>query len=192
MAKQHWKGGALIAPVPPVMVSCGDMEHSNIMTVAWTGIINTIPPKTYISVRPSRHSYKIIKESGEFAINLTPASLVKCADYCGIYTGAKVDKFQKCGLHKEPAQKLSCPVISECPVSLECKVTEVISLGTHDMFIADIVGVNIDESLLDKNGKLCMEKASLCAYAHGDYYELGKKIGKFGFSTDKKKKTGRS
>ncbi len=188
MAKQHWKGGTLIAPAPPVMVSCGSMEKSNIITIAWTGIINTIPPKTYISVRPSRHSYDIIKESGEFVINLTPTSLVKSADYCGIYTGAKVDKFKKCNLHKEAGQYVSCPIIAECPISLECKVTDIIPLGTHDMFMADIVGVNIDESLLDKNGKLCIEKANLCAYAHGDYYALGKKLGKFGFSTDKKKK----
>lgn len=190
MSKQNWKGGALIAPVPPVMVSCGNMENSNILTIAWTGIINTIPPKTYISVRPSRYSYNIIKESGEFVINLTPTSLVRSADFCGIYTGAKVDKFKKCNLHKEPAKNVSCPTIAECPISLECKVTNVIPLGTHDMFLADIVGVDVDENLLDKNGKLCMEKASLCAYAHGDYYELGKKIGKFGFSTDKKKKQG--
>ena len=188
MAKQHWKGSTLLAPAPTVMVSCGDMENSNIITIGWTGIINTLPPKTYISVRPSRHSYKIIKESGEFVINLTPTSLVRKADYCGIYTGAKVDKFKKCNFTKETAQNVSCPVIAECPISLECKVTDIIPLGTHDMFVADIVGVNVDESLLDKNGKLCIEKASLCAYAHGDYYELGKKLGKFGFSTDKKKK----
>ncbi len=187
MAKQYWKGGALIAPVPSVMVSCGDMEKSNIMTVAWTGIINTIPPKTYISVRPSRHSYSMIKESGEFVINLVPSRLVRTADFCGIYTGAKVDKFTKCKLHKEKAQQVGCPVIAECPISLECRVTDIMPLGTHDMFIADIVGVDVDESILDANGKLCIEKAGLCAYAHGDYYDLGKKIGKFGFSTNKKK-----
>lgn len=186
MPKQHWKGGALLAPVPPVMVSCGDMENSNIITIAWTGIINTIPPKTYISVRPSRHSYEIIKNSREFVINLTPASLVRKADYCGIYTGAKVDKFIKCNLHKQPSCELSCPMIEECPISLECRVTDIIPLGTHDMFIADIVGVNVDESLIDTNGKLCVERADLVAYSHGEYYELGKKIGKFGFSTDKK------
>lgn len=188
MAKQYWRGGALVAPVPPVMVSCGDMERSNIMTVAWTGIINTIPPKTYISVRPSRYSYSIIKDSGEFVINLTPTSLVRVADYCGIYTGAKVDKFERCGLHKEQAQSVACPIISECPISLECKVTDVLSLGTHDMFMADIVGVDVDDKLLDENGRLCIERAGLCAYAHGDYYELGRKIGKFGFSTNKKRR----
>ena len=188
MSKIKWKGGALIAPVPPVMVSCGDMEKSNIITVAWTGITNTVPPKTYISVRPSRHSYNIIKERGEFVINLTPARLIKTADYCGIYTGAKVDKFAKCSLHKEEAQAVSCPVIAECPMSLECKVTDVISLGSHDMFLADIVAVDVDEELIDKNGKLDLSRAGLAAFAHGEYFELGKRIGKFGFSAVKKKK----
>jgi len=188
MAKIKWKGGALIAPVPPVMVSCGDMENSNIITVAWTGIINTIPPKTYISIRPSRHSYELIKQSGEFVINLTPSILVRAADYCGIYTGAKVNKFEKCGLSKEQAQSVSCPLIAESPLSLECKVTEIKPLGTHDMFMADIVAVDVDESLIDKNGKLDLSRAGLTAYAHGEYFELGKKIGYFGFSAAKKKK----
>ncbi len=188
MSKMKWKGGALIAPVPPVMVSCGDMEDSNIITIAWTGIINTIPPKTYISVRPSRHSYGLIKERGEFVINLTPSSLVKSADYCGIYTGAKVDKFAKCNLTKEQATLVGCPMIAESPLSLECKVTEIIPLGTHDMFLADIVAVDVDGALLDKNGKLDLSRASLAAFAHGEYYELGKKIGAFGFSAAKKKK----
>ena len=188
MAKIKWKGGALIAPLPPVMVSCGDMESSNILTVAWTGITNTIPPKTYISVRPSRHSYNIIKNSGEFVLNLTPASLIKAADYCGIYTGAKVDKFAKCNLTKEEATEVACPLIAECPLSIECKVTDIIPLGTHDMFMADIVAVNVDDSLLDKNGKLDLARAGLAAFAHGEYFELGKKIGYFGFSAAKKKK----
>ncbi len=188
MPKTKWKGGALIAPLPPVMVSCGDMEKSNILTVAWTGIINTIPPKTYISVRPSRYSYNIIKESGEFILNLTPSDLIKSADYCGIYTGAKVDKFAKCNLTKEKANEVKCPVIGESPLSLECKVTEIIPLGTHDMFLADIVAVDVDEALLDKNGKLDLSRARLAAFAHGEYFELGKKIGQFGFSAVKKKK----
>ena len=191
MAKVKWKGGALIAPLPPVMVSSGDMEKSNILTVAWTGIINTIPSKTYISVRPSRHSYNIIKESREFVINLTPASLVKTADYCGIYTGAKVDKFAKCNLTKVEASEVSCPLIGESPLSLECKVTDIIPLGTHDMFLADIVAVDVEDSLLDKDGKLHLDRAGLAAYAHGEYFELGKKIGKFGFSATKKKKGGK-
>ncbi len=191
MAKIKWKGGALIAPLPPVMVSCGDMEKSNIITVAWTGIINTIPPKTYISVRPSRHSYNIIKESGEFVLNLTPSRLIKSADYCGIYTGAKVDKFTKCNLTKENATEVACPLIGESPLSLECKVTEIIPLGTHDMFLADIVAVDVDDELLDKNGKLDLSRAGLAAFAHGEYYELGRKIGSFGFSAVKKKKGNR-
>ena len=188
MAKIQWKGGALLAPVPPVMVTCGTMEESNIITVAWTGLINTIPPKTYISVRPSRHSYTIIKESGEFAINLTPASLVRTADFCGIYTGRKVDKFTRCALTKEPAAQLACPLIAESPLALECRVTEIIPLGTHDMFLADIVGVSVDPKLLDKEGKLHIERAELAAFAHGEYYELGKRIGTFGFSVPKKNK----
>jgi flavin reductase (DIM6/NTAB) family NADH-FMN oxidoreductase RutF len=188
MAKIKWKGGALIAPLPPVMVSVGDMEKSNIITVGWTGITNTQPPKTYISVRPSRHSYNMIKESGEFVINLTPAKIIKAADYCGIYTGAKVDKFAKCNLTKEPAQEVACPLIGESPLSLECKVTDIISLGTHDMFMADIVAVNVDEEIIDKDGKMHLDKAGLTAYAHGEYFELGKKIGYFGFSAAKKKK----
>ena len=188
MSKIKWRGGALIAPVPPVMVSVGDMEKSNILTVAWTGIINTIPPKTYISVRPQRYSYNIIKENGEFVINLTPANLVKAADYCGIYTGAKVDKFEKCRLTREEASEVKCPLIAESPLSLECRVTEVISLGTHDMFLADIVAVDVSSELLDEGGKLCLERAHLSAFAHGEYFELGKKIGKFGFSAVKKKK----
>lgn len=188
MAKISWKGGALLGPVPPVMVSCGYMEHSNIITVAWTGILNTVPPKAYISVRPSRYSYPIIKESGEFVINLTPASLVKEADFCGIYTGKKVDKFKRCGLHKQQASSLACPMIEESPLSLECRVTDVISLGSHDMFIADIVAVNVDEELIDSDGKLRLDKAHLAAFAHGEYFELGKRIGTFGFSVKKKKR----
>lgn len=190
MAKLKWKGGALVAPVPPAMISCGRESDgsANIITIAWTGIVNTIPPKTYISVRPSRHSYKLIKESGEFAINLTTAELVKHADFCGIYTGAKVDKFLKCGLHKEEASEISCPLISESPLSLECRVTDIIPLGTHDMFLADIVAVDVDESLLDQSGKLRLDKARLAAFAHGEYFALGEKLGDFGFSVKKKKK----
>ncbi len=188
MAKVSWKGGALIAPLPPVMVSCGAGDKKNIITVAWTGIINTVPPKTYISVRPSRHSYDIIRDSGEFVINLTPASLVRAADFAGMYTGAKKDKFAELSLTAEECEHVSCPAIAECPLSLECRVSEVIALGSHDMFLADIVGVRVEESLLDKNGKLCIERADLAAYAHGEYFALGKKLGRFGFSAVKNKK----
>ncbi len=190
MAKQKWKGGALLAPVPPAMVTCGNDADgtANIITVAWTGIINTIPPKTYISIRPSRHSYTLIRESGEFAINLTSTDLVRSADFCGIYTGAKVNKFEKCSLHKEPASEVSCPLIEESPLSLECKVTDVIELGSHHMFLADIVAVDVDEKLLNADGKLCLDKGKLAAFAHGEYFALGEKLGYFGFSVKKKKK----
>ena len=188
MAKVSWKGGTLLAPLPAVMVSCGDMENSNIITIGWTGIVNTHPAMTYISVRPSRHSYNIIKESGEFVINLVSADLVKKADYCGIYTGKKVDKFAKCNFTKQEAKEVKCPVIAESPMALECKVKDIIPLGTHDMFLAEIVAVDVDESLIDKDGKLCLDRVKLTAYAHGEYFEMGKKIGKFGFSTAKPKK----
>lgn len=188
MSKIEWRGGAMLAPVPPALVSCGDMEKSNIVTVAWTGILNTIPPKTYISLRPERYSYDIIKNSGEFVINLTTAELVRSADWCGARSGRKYDKFAECGLSKEKAFEVDCPVISQSPLSLECKVSEVVRLGSHDMFIADIVAVDVDDSLLDAEGKLHMERAHLVAYAHGEYYELGKKLGSFGYSVKKKKR----
>ena len=178
----------MLFPVPPVMVTCGTLEKANVLTIAWTGIINTDPPKTYISVRPSRYSYEIIKKSGVFAINTTTTELVKAADWCGVYTGAKVNKFEKCQLETQPATEIDCPILAKSPLALECRVTDVIPLGTHDMFLADIVAVDVDETLLDENGKLHLERANLVAYAHGDYFELGKKIGKFGYSVAKKKK----
>lgn len=188
MAKQNWKPGTLISPLPPAMVSCGDMENSNIITIAWTGIVNTIPPMTYISVRPERYSYNIIKESSEFVINLTTSELIRAADFCGARTGAKLDKFKETGLHKEAVSKLSCPAIEESPLNLECKVREIIKLGSHDMFLSEIVAVNVDEKLLDEKGKLCLDKAHIAAFSHGEYFELGKKIGTFGFSVKKKPK----
>ena len=188
MGKIKLKGGALLAPLPPVMVSCGQGDKANILTVAWTGILNTVPPKTYIAVRPRRHSYNLIKESGEFVLNLTPASLVHAADYCGMYTGAKVNKWEKCKLTPVEVEEVSAPIIGECPLSLCCKVTEVRPEGTHDVFFADIVGIYAEEGLMDANGKLHFERADLCAYAHGEYFSIGKKIGHFGFSAAKKKK----
>lgn len=188
MAKIQWKGSALLAPLPPVMVTCGDMESSNIITVAWAGIINTHPPKVSVSIRPTRHSYGIIKETREFVINLTPEHLIRAADYCGMYTGAKVDKFTATGLHKEEAQVVACPLISECPLSLECRVTDILPQGTHDLFLAEVVAVNVEESLLNENGKLCLERAKLAAFAHGEYFALGKSLGLFGFSAVKKHK----
>ena len=188
MAKTKWRGGAMLAPVPPAMVTCSHEGRDNIITIAWTGIVNTIPPKTYISVRPSRYSHGLIKESGVFAINLTTRELVRSADWCGVYTGAKVDKFERCKLTKETASEIDCPLIGESPLSLECRVTDIIPMGSHDMFLADIVAVDVDESLIDEKGKLRLERAGLVAYAHGDYFELGKRIGSFGYSVQKKKK----
>ncbi len=187
MAKTEWKGGALLAPVPPALVTCADGTHQNVFTVAWTGIVNTLPPKTYISVRPSRYSYGLIRQSGEFAVNLTTAELVRAADTCGVYTGAKVNKFERCRLACEPASRIACPILSDSPLTLECRVTDVIPLGSHDMFLADIVAVDVDERLIDSEGKLRLERAGLAAYAHGEYYELGRRIGSFGFSVAKKK-----
>ena len=191
MSKIKWKGGALTAPIPPCMVTCGSGENANVLTIAWTGIINTVPPQTYISVRPSRHSYGLIRESGEFAVNLTPASLIRTADYCGIHTGKKVNKFERCGLRTEEASELSCPILTDCPLTLECRVTDIISLGSHDMFLADIVAVDVDDTLVDKQGKLHLERAGLAAFAHGEYFELGRKIGEFGFSVRKRKPKGK-
>ena len=188
MAKTTWKGGTLLAPVPPALVTCRDGDRDNVLTIAWTGIVNSDPPKTYISVRPSRHSYEIVKKSGVFAINLTTKALARAADWCGVYTGAKVDKFERCKLQKEEAREINCPILADAPLVLECRVSDVIPLGTHDMFLADIVAVDVDDSLLDESGKLHMERAELIAYSHGEYYELGKKLGKFGYAVAKKKK----
>lgn len=188
MAKTEWKGGAMLAPVPPALITCADGTHQNVFTVAWTGIVNTLPPKTYISVRPSRYSYGLIQHSREFAINLTTAGLVRAADGCGVYTGAKVNKLERFHLACEPASQIACPILSDSPLTLECRVTDIISLGSHDMFLADIVAVDVDERFIDGEGKLHLEHAGLVAYAHGEYYELGRRIGSFGFSVARKKK----
>lgn len=188
MARKNFKAGALTAPLPPVMVTVGDMENANIITIGWTGILSTIPPRTYISVRPQRHSYGMLKKGGEFVINLTTADQARVVDYVGIYTGAKVDKFKECGLTKVESKEVSAPTIKECPLALECRVIEVIPMGTHDVFIADIVSVSCDERILDDDGKIRFDRAGLLAYAHGEYYALGDKVGKFGFSTAKPEK----
>lgn len=188
MAKIKWRGGTLLAPVPPALVTCSDGERENVLTVAWTGIVNSDPPKTYISVRPSRYSYDIIKKSGVFAINLTTKELVRAADWCGVRSGAKEDKFARCQLERDRASEIECPILAQSPLVLECRVTDVIPLGSHDMFLADIVAVDVDEDLVDENGKLHLARAGLVAYSHGEYFELGKRIGKFGYSVAKKKK----
>jgi flavin reductase (DIM6/NTAB) family NADH-FMN oxidoreductase RutF len=188
MARQNFKAGTLLAPLPAVMVSASNGEEKNIITVAWCGILSSDPPRAYISVRPSRHSYKMIKESGEFVINLTTEALALATDYAGIYTGAKVDKFEKCGLTAIESKCVKAPTIEESPLSLECRVFKIIESGTHDIFMADIVNVSCDEKILDERGRICYDRAGLLAYSHGEYFALGKKLGKFGFSTDKKKK----
>ena len=188
MGRKILNPGTLLSPLPAVMVSCGTLEKANILTVAWTGIINTKPPMTYISVRPSRHSYGIIKESGEFVINLTTSKLVREADLCGVKSGRDMDKAAKCGLHLEAAGTVSAPVIAESPLSLECKVVEIKPLGTHDMFIAEITAVNADERYIDSKGKINLQQAGLMAYSHGEYFSLGRKLGEFGYSVAKKQK----
>lgn len=180
--------GTLTAPVPPALVTVGDFDNSNIITIAWTGILASIPPKTYISVRPSRHSYGILKEHGEFVVNLPSVSIAKEVDYAGIYTGAKVNKWEKCGFTKQKSEKVSTPTIAECPIALECRVCEVVPMGSHDVFIADILGVSCHEDIMDEKGRMQFEKANLLAYAHGEYYALGEVVGRFGFSTDKPQK----
>ena len=188
MSKVTWKSGTFLYPLPAVMVSCGTMEKSNIITVAWTGIINTNPAMVYISVRPTRHSYNIIKETGEFVINLTTQKLAYATDWCGVKTGAKVDKFKELKLTKEKAKFVKCPMIQESPVSVECKVKEVKELGSHHMFISEVLAINADEQYIDEKGAFDISKCDLIAYSNGGYYSLGKKLGKFGFSVQKNNK----
>ena len=186
MAKLQWKPGTLLAPAPPALVSCGTMEEHNVLTAAWTGIVNSEPPMTYVSIRPQRHSHSIIQENGEFVINLPTEAIVKATDLCGVKSGRDVDKFALAGLTAEPSNLVAAPGIAECPISLECKVREVTSLGSHDMFLADIVAVDVDPKYVDEKGALHMEKAGLLAYAHGAYFGLGEQLGTFGFSVRKK------
>lgn len=188
MSKVQWKGGTFIYPIPAVMVSCGTMEESNIITVAWTGILNTNPAMCYISVRPERYSHNIIKENGEFAINLTTRQLAYATDWCGVKSGRDVDKFKEMKLTKEKANIISVPLIKESPVSVECKVKEIVPLGSHDMFVAEIVAIDADEKYIDEKGAFDISKCDLIAYANGGYYPLESKIGKFGYSVQKKSK----
>lgn len=192
MSKVQWKGGTFIYPIPAVMVSCGSMEESNIITVAWTGILNTNPAMCYISVRPERYSHDIIKENGEFAINLTTRQLAYATDWCGVKSGRDVDKFKEMKLTKERANIIKAPLIKECPVSVECKVKEIVPLGSHDMFIAEIVAIDADEKYIDEKGAFNISKCDLIAYANGGYYPLESKIGKFGYSVQKKSKTAKN
>jgi flavin reductase (DIM6/NTAB) family NADH-FMN oxidoreductase RutF len=186
--KQTWKGSVITSPVPPTLVSCAYGDIKNVFTVAWTGILCTQPPVTYISVRPERFSYELISKSKEFVINLATQEMVRAVDICGVKSGRKVDKFELTGLSTDSASKVTAPIIVQSPVNIECRVRETVKLGTHDMFIADIIALDIANELIDENGRLALEKAGLLAYSHGEYFGLGKKLGSFGYSVRKKKK----
>lgn len=188
MGRKILAPGTLISPLPAVMVSCGDIRKANVLTCAWTGVINTKPPIVYISVRPSRHSHAIIKETGEFVINLTTSKLVRETDFVGVRSGKDIDKIKQCSLTLEEASVVKAPVIAESPLSLECKVREVKNYGTHDMFIADVVAISADERYIDSKGKINLQQAGLLAYSHGEYFSIGRKLGEFGFSVAKKAK----
>ena len=192
MSKVIWKPGCFVYPIPAVMVSCGTVENSNIITVAWTGILNTNPAMVYISVRPTRYSYKLIKQQGEFVINLTNEKLVYATDWCGIKTGEKFDKFKEMNLHKEKAKFVKCPLIKESPVSIECKVKEIKELGSHHLFIAEVLSIDADDKYINEKGAFDISKCNLIAYANGNYYSLGKKLGKFDFSVQKNKRKHRN
>lgn len=187
MSRVSFKGGAMLNPVPAVMVTAGS-DTPNIITIAWTGIISTKPPMTYISVRPSRYSHDIIEKEGEFVINLVTEELAKACDYCGVRSGKDIDKFKAAGLTKTESVKVSCPSIAESPVSIECKVAEKKKMGSHDMYIAEIVNVTVDEKYIDEDGRIRLDEARLVAYNHGEYFGLKRQpLGRFGFSVMKPK-----
>lgn len=186
MPKINWKPGTLLAPAPPALVTSGDGERSNVFTAAWTGIVCSEPPMTYVSIRRERFSHGIISETREFVINLPCEAIARATDLCGVRSGRDGDKFALAGLTREFSHLVAAPTIAECPVSLECRVREIIPLGSHDMFLADIVSVGVDPRFVDEKGALHMEKCGLLAYAHGAYFGLGKQLGTFGFSVRKK------
>ena len=186
MSKQSWRGSTLLNPEPPVLVSCGGLEKPNLITIGWTGTICTQPSMVSISVRPERYSHHLIQESGQFAINLPTEALVRSVDWCGVKSGRDVDKFAACGLTAAAASKVGAPLLAESPLNMECRVTQIIPLGSHDLFLAEVVACDVEESLLDEKGKLCLDKAGLLAYSHGEYFALGKQLGTFGYSVRKK------
>ncbi len=188
MAKILWNGSTQLAPVPPVLVGCGDNERFryNLITVAWTGIVCSTPPMLSISVRPERHSCAILQELGGFSVNLPTERLARLIDWCGVVSGRDHDKFAETGLTALPCSKITAPAVAESPLTLECKIRQQLELGSHTMFLAEIAAVQAEESLFDENGKFQLEKAGLLAYAHGHYYALGREIGHFGFSVRKK------
>lgn len=186
MGKQHWKGGNMLNPVPAVMVSTMDLQgRDNIITIAWAGTVCTNPPMVSISVRPERFSYHMLEESGEFVINLTTAELVKACDFCGVTSGREHDKFKEMNLTRLPMQSVKAPGIAESPVNMECRIVEKKPLGSHTMFLAEVVGVTVDEAYMDEKGKFHLNETGLVMYSHGEYYELGNLLGKFGYSIKK-------
>ncbi|MDD6066951.1 MAG: flavin reductase family protein [Firmicutes bacterium] len=190
MSKQYWKPGNMLYPVPVVMVSCGqEGERPNIITTAWCGTTCSSPAMLYVSIRPERYSYHIIKESGEFVVNLVTKELTYATDYCGVKSGRDVDKFKEMHLTPLESKYVKAPGIAESPVNIECKVKRIIPLGSHDMFLAEVMGVTVDEKYMNENGKFELNRTGLTAYSHGEYFELGKKNGSFGYSVRKKKKS---
>ena len=186
MGKQHWKAGNMLNPVPAVMVSVSDGNgKNNIITVAWAGTICTNPPRLSISVRPERYSYEMIKSTKEFVVNLTTKDLVRACDYCGVTSGRDVDKFEKMKLTPIKLPNVSVPGIKESPVNIECRVKKIEELGSHTMFIADVVGVTVDDEYMDEKGKFNINNTGLVMYSHGEYFVMGEKLGKFGYSIKK-------
>lgn len=189
MAKQSWKPGNMLYPLPAVMVTVADKEgRDNIITVAWAGTVCTNPPMVSISVRPERYSYHMLKETGEFVINLSTEKLAFAVDYCGVRSGRDVDKFQEMKLTREKADFVCAPMIGESPVSIECRVKEVKELGSHHMFLAEVLAVHAEDAYMDENNKFDLNKSNPLAYSHGEYFGLGRKLGSFGYSVKKQKK----
>ena len=189
MKKQEWKAGNMLYPLPAVLVSVADREgRDNLITVAWAGTVCTNPPMVSISVRPERYSYAMLRETGEFVINLTTEELAFATDYCGVRSGRDGDKFQALGLTREAASKVAAPLLGESPVNLECRVKQVLELGSHHMFVAEVLAVHVDPGLLDERGKLHLDRSRPIVYSHGEYYGLGSMLGTFGYSVKKNKR----
>ena len=185
MSKTVLKGATLLAPLPVVMVSVGDKTDSNIITIAWTGVVCSQPPRVYISVRHERHSYEMLKRTGEFVINFTTEKLLAACDYCGIRSGRDINKFAEMKFSKEPASQVAAPMIAESPINMECKVFDVLNLGSHDMFLADVLAIHVDDELMT-DGKIDYRKANLVNYQHGEYYATGRHLGRFGYAAQRK------
>jgi flavin reductase (DIM6/NTAB) family NADH-FMN oxidoreductase RutF len=190
MAKINWRPGTMIYPLPAVLVTCGETpEEYNLITVSWTGTICSDPPMCYISVRPSRHSYEIIKRTGEYVINLTTEELARATDWCGCRSGAKYNKWKETGLTPAAATIVKAPILAEAPISIECKVKQILELGTHHMFISEVVNVIADDRYIDQEtGAFSLKKSNPLVYSHGHYFKMGDSVGKFGWSVEKKKK----